>query len=127
MDHMPSPFKTLTSLAAIGLGVTLLTGPANAVPTATPSDLTSPGFQVRRRLLEPGKAPLALRQGLLRAELCRQVVPRRALWRSDEIRELQRFDPETLWPPSMRYFHILGDPSRLINSLAILMFSLLRS
>src|SRR6185437_9516554 len=46
MDHMPSPFKTLTSLAAIGLGVTLLTGPANAVPTATPSDLTSPGFQV---------------------------------------------------------------------------------
>ena len=41
---MPSPFKTLTSLAAIGLGVTLLTGPANAVPTATPSDLTSPGF-----------------------------------------------------------------------------------
>jgi hypothetical protein len=33
---MPSPFKTLTSLAAIGLGVTLLTDPANAVPYGHP-------------------------------------------------------------------------------------------
>ncbi len=43
---MPSSFKTLTSLAAIGFGVALLTSPANAVPTATASGLTSPGFQV---------------------------------------------------------------------------------
>jgi hypothetical protein len=43
---MPSPFKTLTSLAAIGFGVALLTSPANAVPTATASSLTNPGFQV---------------------------------------------------------------------------------
>jgi hypothetical protein len=46
MDHMPSPFKTLTSLVAIGLGVALLTGPANAVPPTTAPGLTSPGFQV---------------------------------------------------------------------------------
>ena len=46
MDHMPSPLKPLTSLAAIGLGVALVTGPANAVPTATASGLTSPIFQV---------------------------------------------------------------------------------
>jgi hypothetical protein len=43
---MPSPFKTLTSLAAIGFAVALLTSPANAVPTATASGLISPGFQV---------------------------------------------------------------------------------
>lgn len=102
---MPSPFKTLTSLAAIGFGVALLTSPANAVPTATASGLTSPGFEVH----EAGYSNRGKRRSLYVEDYYAPNYAGRSYRSmpyggSDEIRELQRFHPETLWPPSMRYF-----------------------
>ena len=86
---MPNPFKTLTSLAAIGFGVALLTSPANAVPTATASGLThEAGYSNRgkRRSLyvEDYYAPNYAGRSY-------RSIPYGG---SDEIRELQRFHPE---------------------------------
>jgi hypothetical protein len=91
---MPSPFKTLTSLVAIGLGVALLTGPANAVPPTTAPGLTSPGFQVHdagysnrgkrrslyvaimRRIMPAGPIAPCLMAGATRSANCSGFTPR---------------------------------------------------
>jgi hypothetical protein len=105
MDHMPSPFKTLPSLAAIGLSVALLTGPANAVPTTTAFGLTSPGFQVHDAgYYKQGKRRSLYVEDYYAPNYAGRSYRAMPYGGSDEVRELQRFHPETLWPPSMRYF-----------------------
>ena len=91
--RLKDPFKTLTSLAAIGFGVALLTSPANAVPDRF--CLTSPGFQVH----EAGYSNRGKRRSLYVEDYYAPNYAGRTYRSmpyggSDEIRELQRFHPE---------------------------------
>ena len=97
---MPSPWPQLPSV----LGSLL--PQARQVPRQfrPPRDMTSPSLQ-----LEDAGYRSAQRQSLYVEDyhgLDYSVRSYRATPHggSDEIRELQRRFPETLWPPSMRYF-----------------------
>ena len=91
---MLSPFKTLTSLAAIGFGVALLTSPSNAVPTATASGLTSPGFQVHEAgYSNRGKCRSLYVEDYYAPNYAGRSYRSMPYGGSDEIRELQRFTP----------------------------------
>jgi hypothetical protein len=105
----PSKTRTRAFLTTVAVGLSLgLFGsfePGNAAPVQTPVRLTNPDLE----LLDVGyrgaqrHRPLYLDQYSVRDNNYRiyRGVPYGG---SDEIRELQRLHPETLWPPSMRYF-----------------------
>jgi hypothetical protein len=89
---------------ALSLGVFTAAGTASAAPIQATSGMTSPSLQ-----LEDAGYRRAQRQSLYVEDyhgLDYSVRSYRATPHggSDEIRELQRRFPETLWPPSMRYF-----------------------
>lgn len=103
---MPNPLKTLAPMAAVGLSLGLFAAAstASATPIQATSGLTSPGLWV-----EDAGYRRAQRQSLYVEDYYGpdySVRSYRAMpfGGSDEIRELQRRFPETLWPPSMRYF-----------------------
>jgi hypothetical protein len=110
MEHMPNPFRTLTTRSfattaalALGLGLFAGFGPASAASIHTGIGLASPNLKVedvgyKRKYRQLYTYDYVAPDSGYRSY---RAVPYGG---DDEIRELQRFHPETLWPPSMRYF-----------------------
>jgi hypothetical protein len=114
MNHMTDPRSSaisriapIATIIAVGFGLVAGVATASAAPLAAGIGLGSPGrvtetvaykrYKQRRLYLEDAYGPPSY-----------PSYPRSSAGMpfggSDEILELQRRFPQTLWPPSMRYF-----------------------
>ena len=99
---MPRPFETfspvMTTAALAGLGLFAALSAGSAAPINAAAGLVEgAGYRHSKRrslYVEDYYGP----------NYSVRSYRARPYGGSDEIRELQRFHPETLWPPSMRYF-----------------------
>ncbi len=102
-----SRIAPIATALALGVGVLAWLAPASAVPLAVGSGVASASIAVEN---------VAYRRSKIRSLYLQDSYgppsypsyPRSSqgmpLGGSDEILELQRRFPQTLWPPSMRYF-----------------------
>jgi len=102
-----SHIAPIATALALGLGLVAWAAPASAAPLAAGTGLGSPGL---------GSEPVAYKHYKQRQLYVADSYgspsypsyPRSSqgmpFGGSDEILELQRRFPQTLWPPSMRYF-----------------------
>ncbi len=89
---------------ALGLGFVAGLASASAAPLAASAGLASPGLKAEDAAYKRSKnRSLYVEDSYGSTSFARssQGMP---FGGSDEVRELQRLHPETLWPPSMRYF-----------------------
>lgn len=106
---MPRPTKTVTPVMttaalAFSLGLFAAMSATSAAPINAAAGLSSPGLQVEGAGYKHSKRRSLYVEDYYGPNYSVRSYRARPYGGSDEIRELQRFHPETLWPPSMRYF-----------------------
>jgi hypothetical protein len=104
---MPRPFKTLSPIittTALAFSFGLFAPLSAASAASNKSGLSSPGLQVEEVGYKHSKRRSLFVEDYYSPNYSVRSYRALPYSGSDEIRELQRFHPETLWPPSMRYF-----------------------
>ncbi len=98
-----SSISMLATGLALSFGLVAGLAPATAAPFAG-GLASSPGLKVEDAGYKRSKHHSLYVEDYYGSEFSARSSQGMPFGGSDEVRELQRLHPETLWPPSMRYF-----------------------